>query len=94
MQLVQLLDKLIVGHDGPFNGDSHRERHSEDISDTTNKPYHKHKEKENVHFFSSDAVHEGPLELAIMASMKQLKGNSGTLFSLMHYSQSDGAHHR
>ena len=92
MQLVQLLDKLTVSHDGSYNVDSHREKHSEDSGDTLKTSNHEsHKKKSS---FSSNSLQEEPLELSIMASMKQVKGNSGTLFALMHYSQSDGSHHR
>ena len=94
MQLVQVLDKLTVSHDGSYNSDSNRVKHSEDSGDTVNTPDHESHEKKGARSFSSKTLQEEPLELSIMASMKQEKGNSGTLFSLMHYSQSDGTHHR
>ena len=94
IQLVQLLDKLTVSHDGSYNADSHSEKHSKDSGDNVNTPNNESHEKERAHSFDPKTFHEEPLELSIMASMKQVKGNSGTLFALMHYSQSDGTHHR
>ena len=106
LQLEQLLDNLIINHkEKPFNiGDSYREKHSKDDisgsqSDTINEDISnddsKHHHDDSIHsmFSSKEFVHE-PLELSIMASLKQVRGNSGTLFKLMHYSQVDGKHHR
>lgn len=99
MQLVQLLDKLIVTPEESNNGDSYRQERTQSSSDNINlnkDNNYKHLDEEENHHqhFSSRVVQQEPSELSIMASIKQVKGNTGTLFTLMHYSEADGTHHR
>ena len=102
MKLVHLLDKLIVSPEESNNGGSYREEHTDGSSDNinlnkdNNNNRHLDDEEEDYHnpHFSSRVVQQEPSELSIMASIKQVKGNTGTLFTLMHYSEADGTHHR
>ena len=96
MQLKQALDNLFENQDSSIhnkhfsNSNYKRDNVKEGVYND------EHFDNEDIyHHHSSDDSSQGrPLELSIMASLKQVKGNSGTLFSLMHYSHSDGGHHR
>ena len=96
MQLKQALDNLFKNQESSIhnkhfsNSNYKRDNVNEGIYND------EHFDNEDIyhHHSSDDSSHGRPLELSIMASLKQVKGNSGTLFSLMHYSHSDGGHHR
>ena len=96
-QLMHLLDNLLENQDNSlydehfsessFNSDNMNEGEYNDGLFDNEEHYH--------HYSLDDSLHRTkPIELSIMASMKQVKGNSGTLFALMDYSQSDGDYHR
>ena len=91
MQLIQALDKLIVNRVENFKDDSYRVRH---VNSDYNSNQHKNINLNEDVFSSSIVQPKEPLELSIMASIKQVQGNSGTLFNLVQYSQKDKKYHR
>ena len=93
-KLVQLLDKIVINHEGSFKSDSQKANHFEGDTPTQNTDSDENYTGKGLHSIFSEEMQEEPFELSLMASMKQIKGNSGTLFTLMHYSQSDGSYHR
>ena len=96
MQLIQVLDNLFEEHDSSLRNKDFPESSSK--SDNVKEGIYNDEPFDNEdiyhHYSSDDSSHRRPLELSIMASLKQVKGNSGTLFALMHHSQSDGENHR
>ena len=95
-QLNKLLENLFENQDNSIHSDHFYK--SSTKSDNVNEGLNDDDtfDNENMyhHFSSGDSSHGKPLELSIMASLKQLQGNSGTLVALMHYSQSDSQYHR
>ena len=92
-QLNKLLENLFENQDNSIHSDHFYK--SSTKSDNVNEGLNDDDTLDNedmYHHFSSS--HGKPLELSIMASLKQLQGNSGTLVALMHYSQTDSQYHR
>ena len=96
MQLMHLLDNLLENQENSLYDEDFSKSSSN--SDNVNRGEYNDglfDNEEHYHFSSDDSLHRtNPIELSIMASMKQMKGNSGTLFALMHYSPSNGDYHR
>ena len=92
MQLIQLLNKLVTIPEDFRNREESTKSTSNNLNQGNNKQYFN--EEEDRHFSSRVKVQPESSELSIMASIKQVKGNTGTLFTLMHYSQADATYHR
>ena len=97
IQLNKLLENLFENHQDNSIYSDHvykSSTNSDNVNEGLNYDDTFDNEDMYHHFSSGDSSHGKPLELSIMASLKQLQGNSGTLVALMHYSQSDSQYHR
>ena len=95
---MKLLDKLILAQKEPANKAGLIREHAENSDSNIN--YNNNHDKSDEegkgfhHFTSRLLQQQESSEISVMASIKQKKGNTGTLLTLTHYSELDGNHHR
>ena len=95
---MKLLDKLVLAQKEPINKDGlfrQQWKNSDSNINFNNNPDKSDEERKGFHHFTSSLLQQQESsELSVMASIKQKKGNTGTLLTLTHYSELDGNHHR